>query len=194
VHDIRIGISLQLRDPAMHDIPPILWNSLHANTILDPDISSPSKKVFPGAVYSLLGFKPRHRIQTLPRPIGNHFRERSLAGWRRLCQEPAELQATKRTCVLQSIEDFCVDIAVLEMKQAAGIPLCPDDYDLQRELRVAKHAITEALAEDTQRYMQKVEVEANQSHDSASSYRLEMAAKWRESMDQCTRQRDSARQ
>jgi hypothetical protein len=181
----------------MHDIPPILWNALRSNNLTDPDISSPSKKVFPGSVYSLLGFKPPHQStdaeapttkhphQSLPRRNGSYCHERCLASWTRLREEPAGAQ---------SIEGFCVDITVLEMKQAAGIPLCPHDYDLQRELRVAKHAITAALAEETQRYLQKVEVEANQSHDSASSYRLEMAAKWRESIDQCTRQRDSARQ
>jgi hypothetical protein len=198
VHDIRIGISLQLRDPAMHDIPPILWNSLRANTILDPDISSPSKKVFPSSVYSLLGFKPPHQstddkapTPNLPTPIGIECHARSLAGWTRLREEPAGAQ---------SIEGFRVDIAVLEMKQAAGIPLCPHDYDLQRELRVAKHAITAALAEETQRYLQKVEVEANQSHAGRINFKhrvvdiKDVAAKWRESVDQCTRQRDSVRQ
>jgi hypothetical protein len=150
-----------LRDPAMHDIPPMLWNGLISNGVLDPVTSSPSKTVFPGSVYSLLGFKPPHQstdaeapTPNLPTPLGKKIYDRSLAGWTRLREEPAGAQ---------SIEGFCVDIAVLETKQAAGIPLCPHDYDLQRELRLAKNAITEALAEETQRYRQTVEVEANQS-------------------------------
>jgi hypothetical protein len=177
------SLHLQLRDPAMHDIPPVLWNSMRANGILDPHIISPSQEVFPSSVYSLLGFKPPHQSTDAEAPTPNlptphfHFDERSLAGWTRLRKEPAGAQ---------SIEGFRVDTTVLEMKQAAGIPLCPHDYDLQRELRLAKHAITEALAEHTQRHRQTYP-----SHDSTSSYRLE---KWRQSVDQCTRQHDSVRQ